>query len=277
MRRSSVKSQCPQLYIWALALALPIILSLILVSRANAATGPKTTGRGAELHHERSCRQVRFTGEVARGQEWKAGLGQGWVFRLVPIGKGSSLASGTGSGWDLTVSPERDENYPDALLLATPPYESLNEREIGTTFGLRAQDAIAWEPRHFHFLIAKKDLNRARTLFHAVNVAPVAGKGIPGVQPDAAAELLKMIADPARAASGKLAITDAQLVAGVADPPPFARQWATRLSLVPHTLKSGSPTPQGELYQIRFTVTLWLPEEWRTPKEVGSERANCPE
>src|ERR1700738_1509554 len=77
-----------------------------------------------------SCRKVVLKGEVNAGQVWKAALGQGWVFRIQPIQPGPAGYS----GWDLVVDRDPPVGYPDALLLATPPYDSINEREIGTTF-----------------------------------------------------------------------------------------------------------------------------------------------
>ena len=56
------------------------------------------------------------------------------------------------SGWDMVVDRIPPAGFPDALYLATPPYNSINQREIGTTYGLRAQDAIGWNPRSFRFL-----------------------------------------------------------------------------------------------------------------------------
>jgi hypothetical protein len=87
-------------------------------------------------------------GEVNAGQEWKAAFGEGWVFRVLPIQAGKAGFS----GWDLVVDREQPAGFPDALLLGTPPYNSINEQEVGSTFGLRAQDGIGWNPRSFRFL-----------------------------------------------------------------------------------------------------------------------------
>jgi hypothetical protein len=70
----------------------------------------------------RVCSKVVLTGEVDAGQEWKDAIGQGWVFRMVPI-RGANF-----SGWDLVVDEADGAGYPDALLLASPPYNSINER-----------------------------------------------------------------------------------------------------------------------------------------------------
>src|SRR5947209_5350352 len=42
----------------------------------------------------RACRRVEILGEVGAGQEWKAALGQGWVFRVLPIASSPAGYSG---------------------------------------------------------------------------------------------------------------------------------------------------------------------------------------
>ena len=108
-----------------------------------------------------SCQKIVLTGEVSAGQEWKAAFGEGWVFRVMPIQAGKAGYS----GWDLVVDREQGAGFPDALMLATPPYDSINEREVGTTFGLRAQDAIGWNPRSFRFLTDPAALRESQRLF----------------------------------------------------------------------------------------------------------------
>ena len=82
------------------------------------------------------------------------------------------------SGWDLVVDREPAAGFPDALLLATLPYNSINEREIGTTFGLRAQDAIGWNPRSFRFIVTPSDFREAQQLFRSLsaNARPAIGE-----------------------------------------------------------------------------------------------------
>jgi hypothetical protein len=212
-----------------------------------------------------SCHQIVLTGEVTAHQQWSAPIGQDWNFRLVPVQ--SSDPSKQYSGWDLVVDHANALGYPDALLLATPPYASLNEREIATTFGLRAQDAIAWQPRHFRFLISEQSLSRARSLFQQLN-RPTSKSS------SQSTELLHLIDS---AATGEFTITDARLIPGIADPPAFAQQWAAHLSQVPHQLASSKapPTPRGELQWMRFTVTLLLPSPWRTVPGTVSTPAKC--
>jgi hypothetical protein len=171
---------------------------------------------------------------------------------------------------------ERGGGYPDGLLLATPPYGSLNEREIGTTYGMRAQDAIAWGPRRFHFLTSVDRWKRARELYATV----MAGRG--GVSGEAATrELLAMVSGDV--GSGEFEVMDARLRAGLGDPPVFARQWAANLGRVPHELEQkdgrmgGVSGPLGELKWVHFRVTLMVPGSWELPAGLGAKAAKCAE
>jgi hypothetical protein len=223
-----------------------------------------------QARRDQGCRKLTLRGEVNAGQEWQVGIGKGWRFRLVPIPE-----SGHGyTGWNLVLDAQEDGGYPDALLLGTPPYDSLNEREVGTTFGLRAQDAIAWGPRRFHFLLSQIDLKRCRELFVLVT-----GKsGAPaGTAAKASEELLKFVGDSRSLGSGEFVVQDARLVLGTADPAGFAQQWAARLSQVPHTtLQSVTSNARGELRWIRFTATLLVPGGWGDAPGLSSERVKCP-
>ena len=258
----------------------------------------------------RICRKVVLRGEVAAGQEWRAPIGEGWVFRVLPIAdspvrsiksatSGGNMPKNAGyTGWDLVVDRENGAGYPDALLLATPPYGSVNEREIGTTFGMRAQDAIAWEPRKFHFLTNFKTVEQARPLFEQLFTgAPMNTGGRLSSEANskrnaaATRELLDLISNNPEMGYGKFSITDARLIAGVGDPPPFAQAWSAHLGQVPHTLEqafsqgtrsvgTGAATAHskaGELRWIQFVATLWFPENWKAPPGSGSEAANCAE
>jgi hypothetical protein len=228
-----------------------------------------------------SCQKLSITAEARAGQEWSAPIGQGWLLRLVPIAPSGQDYS----GWDLAVSPEGDTAYPDALLLGTPPYGSLSEREIGTTFGLRAQDAIAWQPRHFHFLLSVRDLATARRLFRQLTAASPAQ----ATSNRASADLIQLVTHQPgpiageKSGSGQLSILDAKYAAGTADPVSYAQQWAAQLGHVSHTVvETGHPaTARGELLSIRFTAALWLPRTWKLPADLQpgtwSEQTTCPE
>jgi len=241
-------------------------LGLALLAPARSQAG---TAAGA------SCMKVVLDGEVSAGQEWKAAFGQGWVFRLTPILPGTAGYS----GWDLVVDREPAAGYPDALLLATPPYNSINEREVGTTFGLRAQDVIGWNPRSFRFLTEPAAFRESQRLFQVmegskhVSEAPVANSR----EGKAMEHLLKI---NQRSTAGQFRILDAHLSPGISDAAPYAERWAIQSVKTQHTFTqsgAGKPTPLGKLDWIRFSVTLWLPGEWKAPKEVHGTRAACSE
>ena len=250
---------------------------------ADAGSAPEKA-RKSTRSREQQCQELKLTGEVAEGQGFSAPIGEGWVFRMVPIRSSGQRYS----GWDLVVNPIGDGVYPDALLLATPPFDSVNQREVGTTFGLRAQDAVAWTPRHFHFLVSAADLRQARELFGQIMPFQRSGEA---ARKMASAKLLSMLSDPSRTAAGQFSVLDARLFAGVADAPPFAEQWAAHLSQVPHTIDQSesqsvdeskaqtgaAATPRGELHWIRFEVTLWLPMSWKAPSASHTQTAKCAE
>ncbi len=211
------------------------------------------------------CAKVTLNGEVAAGHEWRAGFGQGWVFRVVPI-------QGSYSGWDLVVDREPAAGYPDALLLATPPYNSINEREVGTTFRLRAQDALGWNPRSFHFYTDPADFAEAQGLFKQVDHS----RG-PNT-PEEWHASVKLLGLATHASAGEFHILDAHLAPGTADAAPFAENWALRSEKTPHSVEpaSGSAAKaKGEFHWMKFSVTLWLPAGWKTPPGVASAAAVC--
>jgi hypothetical protein len=217
-----------------------------------------------------SCKKVVLQGEVNAGQVWQVSLGQGWVFRIQPIQAGYS-------GWDLVADREQPGGYPDALLLATPPYNSINEREIGTTFGLRAQDAIGWNPRSFHFLIDPAAFRQAQQLYLSLARD---GKlsGSAAAAKTASNDMDLLLELEKERASGELRIEDSRLTPGVADPAPFAQAWALAAMRSRHQEQAapdGESSPRGSLAWMRFTLTLSLPASWKLPVELHGTPAAC--
>lgn len=211
-----------------------------------------------------TCRKVVLEGEVKAGQEWKAAIGEGWIFRIMPIAPPQAGYT----GWDLVVDQDRPAGFPDALYLATPPYRSINEREIGTTYGLRAQDAIGWNPRSFHFLIDPASFREAQQIYLAkLNGSKAADDG------NAISRLMELAK---HAPQGELRILDAHIVPGVADPAPYAQRWAVAAARMQHEEEAtGAASPVGALAWMRFGVTLWLPEHWSLPRDMHATESSC--
>lgn len=219
------------------------------------------------------CKKVVLKGEVKAGRAWSAPFGNGWIFRVLPIQPHDKY-----SGWDLIVDRAQPAGFPDALFLATPPYGSINEREIGTTYGLRSQDAIGWNPRTFNFLLKPEDFREAQALFLDLKKRGALYRTMPANQQDAT-DTTHLMNLSQRASVGEFHIDDARLVPGAADPKPYAREWAQAASRTPHEVEPSGPasgTPLGSLDWMRFTVTLWLPDDWKLPQGVNSKTVSCP-
>ena len=211
----------------------------------------------------RSCQKVVLEGEVSVGQEWRAGFGEGWVFRVLPIEPGKAGYS----GWDLVVDRERPVGYPDALLVATPPYNSINEREVGNTFGLRAQDVVGWNPRSFRFLTAPDAFRESQRLFQVLG-GTKHGMEAPAASSREGMAMQRQLKINQKSSPGQLRILDARLTPGVADAAPYAENWALQSAQTPHTYEpapGGKSTPKGKLDWMRFSVALWLPGAWKAP------------
>lgn len=221
-----------------------------------------------------ACRRAAFSGEVKAGSAWSTPIGMGWVFRILPI----QPASAGYSGWDLVVDRAQPAGFPDALLLATPPYNSINEREIGTTFGLRAQDAIGWNPRTFSFILDPGALRLAQSFYLELQRDGAFAAAHAANQQDATA-MSRLLDLQKHAARGEFDILDARIVPGAADAAPYAQSWSLAASKTPHEAESAGPgagSPRGSLRWMRFAVTLWLPETWKLPPGVRSVAASCP-
>ena len=238
--------------------------------------------RGAEKARE--CEKVVLTGEVSAGQQWQAEIGEGWVFRVLPIRAGKTGADAP-SGWDLVVDRVRAAGYPDALLLATPPYKSIGEREVGTTYGLRAQDAIGWNPRSFRFMTDPSAFREAQRLYLSLSRAgwgqPAGAHGRSGfgggnaAESTAVQELMKFSSE---SSAGTFRILDAHITPGTGDAAPYAENWALQSRFVPQTdvpAPDGKSTARGEIEWLKFSVTLWLPQGWKVPRKIDVVRSGC--
>ncbi|HEY1987498.1 MAG TPA: hypothetical protein VGG85_18935 [Terracidiphilus sp.] len=225
-----------------------------------------------------ACVKVGIEAEVSAGREWSAPLGQGWIFRVMPI----QPARAGYSGWDLVVDRDPGAGYPDALLLATMPYDSINEREIGTTYGLRSQDAIGWNPRSFRFLVDPAAFHESQHLFQLIAVDGIASTASRKPDPSStvkAQAMARLIKLQKRAAGGEFRILDAHLVPGTSDPASYAQGWALAFSRVPHQVDSstGGSGPLGSINWMRFSLTLWLPARWNVAGGLHTLPSACPD
>ncbi|HKF50567.1 MAG TPA: hypothetical protein VKB38_24600 [Terracidiphilus sp.] len=241
----------------------------ITLSQAGAILLLAAMSHAASAASPAACRKVVIEAQVSAGQEWKVPIGEDWLFRIVPI---PPLQQGY-SGWDLVVDRTQPAGFPDALYLATPPYNSINQREIGTTYGLRAQDAIGWNPRTFRFFTDPATFRNAQKIYDLAFVHPKDATN--RTEANASAMLVKLAE---HASQGELRILDARLIPGVADPAPFAQNWAAAAARTQHEnvpSPAGNPTARGALNGMRFSLTLWLPGNWALPPGLHATVSAC--
>ena len=250
-------------------------VGLLVLASAVCRADPRTTP---------NCQKVVLLGEVNEGQKWSGRIGEGWVFRIIPI----QPAQANFSGWDPVVDRDKAAGFPDALFLATPLYDSIDEHEVGTTFELRAQDAIGWNPRSFHLLTDPALFRTSQQHFQHMHrnaqpgmpLSAPAGKQKPastGAAEQLDAWLTELLH---RSSAGQFRILDARLAPGTSDAAPFAENWALALPRTPHTIEpvtGPSSAALGELHWLRFSVTLWLPAAFKSPPELHAVRAACAE
>lgn len=209
-----------------------------------------------------ACRQVRFEAKLEAGQSVER------VFAQPGSGKAGEalklVVQAIASGWIVRVVPASGPwGEHDRAELATPPYLSPSPLLISTDYAFRAQDAIAWNPRHFRYAASASSFDRLLQLY------PRALKN------DAAAEsqlATLSVAQP----EGEVKILDATLAAGTADQWRMAAAVASHLEETPHQQAPGVPaSPLGKLVAMRVRISLQLPEGWRAASAPGVETIPC--
>ncbi len=178
------------------------------------------------------------------------------------------------SGWDLAVNRERPAGFPDALLVATPPYNSINEHEVGTTFGLRAQDAIGWNPRSFHFITYPARHSPRASGYSRFSAAPAILPRRPAAASQAGTATQRQLRINQKSSSGQFRILDARIAPGVSDAASYAEPWALASPRTKHSIEpssTGKSTDLGELHWMQFSITLWLPANWKLPDGVAGK------
>ncbi len=194
------------------------------------------------------CHVIAIEGELNAGKPFSHVIGNGLRLWFEPIA----------AGWILRVVPTAGPlPAHDYAELATPPYQSVNPLSLSTDFSFRAQDAVGWNPRRFHYATspaAYDALNEVYTRFMQAGATP---------PPPLELELSDQIA---KAGEGKLTILDASLVPGAADQWKMAAAVSERFTQTAHILlppPGGKPMPLGHLESIRFRVEFLLPDHFK--------------
>jgi hypothetical protein len=133
----------------ALALAASFSLHTGAVSQAGGQATPSAAATDAS--------QIRFEGEILRGQIFEHDIGHGLVFRLTPA------TSDEGGGWVIQILPtaEPTDETPEFAEIATPPYHAYNDRYLAAAFGYSAREAVQITVRKFYFVQSMEDQHRA--------------------------------------------------------------------------------------------------------------------
>jgi hypothetical protein len=215
-------------------------------------------GLAASVGKAAMCRRAVVEGEVRAGQEFVEVIGNGLEVMLEPLA----------SGWILRVlpvgAPRPEHDYAE---LASPPYRSVSPLLISTDFSFRAQDAVAWNPRHFRFAADKTtfaELSEAYKEYR--NTAP----SVSGMN-----KLTELVS---RTPEGTMQLLDAHLVPGTGDQAEMAATVASHFDTTAHSLEGpadGRGTPLGKVTWIRFRISLELPEGFQAARGTIVERYGC--
>ncbi|SEG35939.1 hypothetical protein SAMN05421819_2666 [Bryocella elongata] len=229
-----------------------LMLSVGAVLPASSATPPSVkAGAGA-------CSQVRVEAQVTAGHSFEQvfAQGQGGGLKLVV----QALAS----GWIVRVVPSSGPwGEHDRAELATPPYLSPNPLLITTDFAFRAQDAVAWNPRHFRYAASDGDYRKMLELYPRV------------MSNDAAAmsELAKLSTDQPE---GEVRILDAMLAPGTADQWRMAAAVASHLESTPHEVAQGAASSKlGSLVSAHLRITMEVPRGLTVSKGLATIKIPC--
>jgi len=193
------------------------------------------------------CTVSTFEGEVSYGQTYRHAINSNLELVLDPLP----------SGWLLRVLPAgKPRPLHDYAELATPPYQSVTPLAVSTDYSFRAQDAIAWNPRNFHFVTASDAFNRLMMAYNNY-----IGTQDPVSRRSAEGRLTSLVQ---QTQSGELRILDARIVAGTADQAGLAAMVASHLSETAHSVVAThgeTISPLGRITWFRFRISLSLPEK----------------
>ncbi len=200
------------------------------------------------------CQRAVLEGSVHAGEGFARPIGEGLQVMLEPLG--------WGSGWLLRVLPVGGPRPAhDYAELATPPYASVSPLLISTDFSFRAQDAVAWNPRHFRFAANGREFEGMQVLYERFQRSSPPPVGVEN-------ELAEVVS---RAPEGVLLILDASLVPGTANQAKMAAAVASHFSTTAHTVEepaTGKGSALGRLTWIRFRISLDLPRGFKADRSL---------
>lgn len=127
---------------------------------------PQTAGKpaeGAAAPATADPAEVRFTGEIVRGQIYEHDVGHNLIFRLTPA------VSDEGGGWVIGMLPavEPPDEPLEFVEVATPPYHGYNDRYVAATAGYSSREAVQITTRHFYFVQSVHDQHVASEVVNA--------------------------------------------------------------------------------------------------------------
>ncbi len=145
----------------SLALVCGLALGSSLSRSADAA--PQADSQASPPAPAPEASQIRFEGEILRGQIYEHDIGHGLVFRLTPA------TSDEGGGWVIQILPtvEPADETVEFAEIATPPYHAYNDRYLAAAFGYSAKEAVQIVVRKFYFVRSVEDQQRAADVVNA--------------------------------------------------------------------------------------------------------------
>jgi hypothetical protein len=128
-----------------------------------AGAAPQAGGQATPQAPAAEASQIRFEGEILRGQIYEHDIGHGLVFRLTPA------TSDEGGGWVIGILPavEPADDAIEFTEIATPPYHAYNDRYLAAAFGYSAREAVQVTVRKFYFVRSVEDQQRAADVVNA--------------------------------------------------------------------------------------------------------------
>lgn len=205
------------------------------------------------------CRVGTLEGEVRAGESFVQPIGNGLEVILEPLA----------SGWILRILPAgKPRPQHDYAELATPPYRSVSPLLLSTDYSFRAQDAVGWNPRRFHFAPDELSFRKMLSAY-----GDYEAKG-----PSSAAAQQTLANLVSRSPQGTLLILDAHLVPGTGDQVPAAAVVATRFAATTHTLEKpagGVATVLGKLTWIRFRIAFDVPPGFAADRHLVLSKQPC--